>query len=120
MFRELGHQRGVAHQLESLAWCATRQSRDEQAVALASATAAMRQRIAAPPKPTERDRIARALAQARERISHEMYQNAWNQGHAAPLDRLLEGARSWRTGELVSWWYGTQRQPVLIEAACCL
>ena len=47
--RELGHQRGVARQLESVAWCATCQRLDEQAVALASAAAAIRQRIAAPP-----------------------------------------------------------------------
>jgi tetratricopeptide (TPR) repeat protein len=88
-FRELGHQRGVARQLESLAWCATCESRDEQAVALTSAAAAIRQRIAAPPKPAERERIERALAQARGRISAEAYDTAWTEGHSAPLDRLL-------------------------------
>ena len=88
-FRELGHQRGVARQLESLAWCATCQSRDEQAVALTSAAAAIRQRIAAPTKPAERERIERALAQARGRISAAAYENAWSHGHPAPLDRLL-------------------------------
>ena len=70
-FRELGHQRGVARQLESLSWCASCQSRDEQAVALASAAAAIRQQIAAPAEPAERERIERALAQARQRISPE-------------------------------------------------
>ena len=88
-FRELGHQRGVARQLESLAWCATCQSRDERAVALTSAAAAIRQRIAAPPKPAERERIERALTQARGRISAEAYASAWSDGHSAPLDRLL-------------------------------
>jgi predicted ATPase/serine/threonine protein kinase len=88
-FRELGHQRGVARQLESLAVCATCQSRDEQAVALTSAAAAIRQRIAAPPKPAERERIERALTQARGRISAEAYASAWSDGHSAPLDRLL-------------------------------
>jgi predicted ATPase/serine/threonine protein kinase len=88
-FRELGHQRGVARQLESLAWCATCQSRDEHAVALTSAAAAIRQRIAAPPKPAERDRIERALAQARGRITAEAYDTAWTEGHSTPLDRLL-------------------------------
>jgi hypothetical protein len=63
-FRELGHQRGAARQLESLAWCATCQARDEQAVALTSAAAAIRQPIAAPPKPAEREKIERALTQA--------------------------------------------------------
>jgi tetratricopeptide (TPR) repeat protein len=88
-FRDLGHQRGVARQLESLAWCATCQSRDTQAVALTSAAAAIRQRIAAPPKPAERERIDRALTQARGRISPEAYAHAWSEGHSAPLDRLL-------------------------------
>ena len=88
-FRDVGHQRGVARQLESLSWCATCQSRDEQAVALASAAAAIRKRIAAPPKPAERERIERTLAQARGRISPEAYAEAWSQGHASPLDQLL-------------------------------
>jgi predicted ATPase/serine/threonine protein kinase len=89
-FRELGHQRGVARQLESLSWCATCQSRDEEAVALASAAAAIRQRIAAPAKSDERQRIERTLAQARARLSAEAYERAWREGHSAPLDRLME------------------------------
>ena len=50
IFRELGHQRGVARQLERLSWCAGCQRRDEAAVRLASAAAAIRQRIGAPIK----------------------------------------------------------------------
>ena len=88
-FREIGHQRGVARELESLSWCATCQSRDEEAVALASAAAAIRQKIAAPPKPAERERIERTLAQARGRLSPEAYAEAWNRGHTSPLDGLL-------------------------------
>ena len=64
-FRELGHQRGVARQLESLSWCAGCQSHDEEAVALASAAAAIRQKIGAPAKPVEHDKVERTLAQAR-------------------------------------------------------
>ena len=88
-FRELGHQRGVARQLESLSWCATCQSRDEQAVALAGAAAAIRQRIAAPAKADERQRIERTLTQARARIEPDAYASAWREGYLAPLDRLL-------------------------------
>ena len=72
-FRALGHQRGVARQLESLSWCAGCQSRDEAAVALASAAAAIRQKIGAPAKQAEREKIERTLAQARTRISAEAY-----------------------------------------------
>jgi predicted ATPase/serine/threonine protein kinase len=88
-FRDLGHQRGVARQLESLSWCATCQSRDEEAVALASAAAAIRQRIAAPAKADERQRIERTLEQARARISPESYARAWRDGHTTSIDSLL-------------------------------
>jgi predicted ATPase/serine/threonine protein kinase len=88
-FRELGHQRGVARQLESLSWCATCRSRADEAVALAGAAAAIRQRIAAPAKADERQRIDRTLAEARARISPEAFSTAWRYGHSAPLDQLL-------------------------------
>lgn len=89
-FREIGHQRGVARQLESLSWCATCQRRDEEAVALASAAAAIRQRIAAPAKADERQRIDRTLEQARARINAEAYDRAWREGHTTSIERLLE------------------------------
>ena len=88
-FRALGHQRGVARQLESLAWCAGCQLRDDEAVELASAAAAIRQKIGAPAKPVERDKIDRTLAQARMRIGADAYANAWREGRTAPLDRIL-------------------------------
>jgi tetratricopeptide (TPR) repeat protein len=88
-FRDLGHQRGVARQMESLAWCASCQSRDEAAVVLASAAAAIRQRIGAPAKQGERERIDRTLAQARKHVTPEVYANAWREGVTATLDRVL-------------------------------
>ncbi|HEU4892659.1 MAG TPA: protein kinase [Vicinamibacterales bacterium] len=88
-FRAIGHQRGVARQLESLAWCATCQSRDRAAVALAAAAAAMRHRISAPAKPPERQIVDRALAQARARLGDADYDEAWQQGTAATLDAVL-------------------------------
>ena len=90
VFRQLGHQRGVAKQLESLAWCAICQSRDEAAVTLVSAAATIRQRMAASAKAAERERIDKTLDQARRRLTAEAYENAWREGHTAPLDRILE------------------------------
>ena len=90
VFRELGHQRGVAKQLESLSWCAVCQSRDEAAVTLLSAAAAIRQKTAALAKAAEREKIDKTLDQARSRITAEAYENAWREGHTAPLDRVLE------------------------------
>jgi tetratricopeptide (TPR) repeat protein len=89
VFRGLGHQRGVARQLESLSWCASSQRRDEAAVVLASAAAAIRHRIATPPKQSERNVIDRTLAQARARIGEDKYASAWKEGLTATLDQVL-------------------------------
>jgi predicted ATPase/serine/threonine protein kinase len=88
-FRTLGHQRGVARQLEALSGCAGSQSRHEAAVRLAGAAAAIRQRIGAPAKPVEREKVERTLAQARARTSADVYSRAWKEGLSAPLDRIL-------------------------------
>jgi predicted ATPase/serine/threonine protein kinase len=90
LFRELGHQRGVARQLERLSWCAGCQRRDEAAVRLAAAAAAIRQRIGAPNKPSERARIDETLVHARARIDPENYAAAWREGRTATLDSILE------------------------------
>ena len=85
-FRALGHQRGVARQLEALSRCAGNQSRHEAAVRLAGAAAAIRQRIGAPNKPLEREKVERTLAQARAGLGDEAYGAAWKEGHSAPLE----------------------------------
>ena len=89
IFRALGHQRGVARQLESLAWCASSQGRDEAAVVLASAAAAIRQKISTPLRPAERATVDRTLAQSRARLGDEAYAGAWNTGRSATLDDVL-------------------------------
>jgi len=88
-FKALGHQRGVARQLEALSWCAGSQSRHEAAVRMAAAAAAIRQRIGAPAKPLEREKVERTLEQARAGISAAAYGAAWKEGLSAPLDRTL-------------------------------
>ena len=90
VFRELGHQRGVAKQLESLSWCAICQSRADAAVTLVSAAARIRQKMALPAKGAERERIDKTLEQARGHITAQAYEDAWREGHTAPLDRILE------------------------------
>jgi predicted ATPase/serine/threonine protein kinase len=89
-FRGLGHQRGVARQLEALSWCAGVQRRHESAVRLAGAAAAIRQRIGAPAKPLERDKVEHTLAQARASLSVEDYGSAWKDGLSTPLDWILD------------------------------
>jgi predicted ATPase/serine/threonine protein kinase/Tfp pilus assembly protein PilF len=87
--RVLGHQRGIARQLETLAWCASHQSRDEEAIALTSAATAIRQRLGAPAKPAEKEKIERTLALARTRLGPDAYADAWKQGLTATLDQIL-------------------------------
>ena len=91
MFRELGHQRGVARQLESLSWCAICQSRarsrgDARECRGARSVRGWRRRR----KQAERERIDKTLDQARGRLTAEAYEDAWREGHTAPLDRILE------------------------------
>ena len=95
-FRALGHQRGVARQLEALSWCAGRQSRDREAILLASAAAAIRLRIGTPAKQAERDKVERTLARrAREsaptlrrrlagRLDRPARSNPWRHDGATP------------------------------------
>ena len=88
-FRALGHQRGVARQLESLSWCASCQSRDEEAVRLAGAAAAIRQRIGTPAKPAERERDRPHAGGGAGAHQRDAFAHAWNEGRTATLDRLL-------------------------------
>ena len=88
-YRALGHQRGIARQLESLSLCAGSQARDDEAVTLASAAAAIRTRIGMPHKPAERVRFDQALGLARSRLSKDDYEKAWDAGRSVSLDRIL-------------------------------
>ena len=59
---------------------------------LASAAAAIRQRVGAPARRRERETIERTLTRARQQLSPEAYASAWRNGAGAPLDRLLASA----------------------------
>ena len=88
-FRALGHQRGVARQLESLSWCASCQSRDEAAVVLASAAAAIRHRIGTPAKQAEREKIERRWPRRAHAHQREAYARRVEEGLTATIDRIL-------------------------------
>jgi tetratricopeptide (TPR) repeat protein len=88
-FRGLGHQRGIARQLESLVWCAARQAQDARAVALASAAASIRLRVGSPARQSERNKVDEVLAKARARMTADEYAQAWRRGRTAPLDSVL-------------------------------
>ena len=88
-FRDLGHQRGVARQLEMLSVCASCQSRDRDAVTLASAAAAIRMKIGSPARQAEHERIQTTLATAQSRLPPEIYAAAWRDGRTTSLNELL-------------------------------
>ena len=85
----IDHKRGVARQLELLAYCAGLQSRDGEAVRLASAAAAIRLRLGAPAKRLEHEKVNDTLARARTRIGADAYNEAWREGRMTSLERIL-------------------------------
>lgn len=99
-FRELGHQRGVARQLERLAWCLGCERRYEAAVRLASAAAAIRQRIGAPIKPAERSRVDETLAHAKACMHADSFAQVWREARAVTLDSILESELSTSHGAI--------------------
>ncbi len=88
-FRQLGHQRGVARQLEALSCGAGRTGREAEAVALASAAAAIRARIGAPLKQDEQEKVNETLTRARARLDAAAYEQAWQRGRKETIDTLL-------------------------------
>ena len=88
-FRQLGHQRGVARQLEALSCGAGRTGREAEAVALASAAAAIRARIGAPLKQDEQEKVNETLTRARARLDAAAYDHAWQRGRKETIDLLL-------------------------------
>ncbi len=88
-FQRLGHQRGVARQLELLCWCAGCEQRYVEAVRLASAAASIRRRIGTRAKPRDEVRTAETLAAARRHLPGGAYDEAWQSGRTEPLDHLV-------------------------------
>jgi hypothetical protein len=92
MFQDLGHKRGIARALESLAVSAAGQSNAEQALRLAGAAAALRQRLGAPLTTTERPRLDKALEFARRSLGHAAGLTAWMEGWALPVEQAVQEA----------------------------
>jgi predicted ATPase len=89
-FHQAGHQRGVARQLETLSLCAGRQSRHAAATTLASAAAAIRQKIRVPIGVLERDNIEDVLKEARRLLASAEYDMAWAEGQEMTVDDLTK------------------------------
>ncbi|MGA2413733.1 MAG: protein kinase [Candidatus Sulfotelmatobacter sp.] len=91
-FQEVGHKRGVARVLECLAASAAAQSKPGQALHLAGAAAALRQRLGAPLTPAEQPRLEKALEFARRISGTAAGLTAWMEGWEMPLEQAIEEA----------------------------
>jgi hypothetical protein len=92
MFQQLGHQRGVARALESLAISAAAQSNAVQSLHLAGAAAALRRRLGAPLTPAEQPRLEKALDFARRTLGNAAGLAAWMEGWAMPVEQAVHQA----------------------------
>jgi tetratricopeptide (TPR) repeat protein len=92
VFQELDHKRGVARVLECIAANAAAQSRADQALRLAGAAAALRQRLGAPLVPSEQARLEKVLEFARRSLPGPEALNAWMEGWAMPVERAVREA----------------------------
>ncbi len=77
-------------------YCAGRQHRDAAAVRLLCAAAAIRQRIGAPARQAERDRLDETLAHAKTRLGPNAFAKAWSDGRTMTLDAIVMAERSAR------------------------
>jgi hypothetical protein len=78
--------------LECLAASAAAQSNAGQALHLAGAAAALRQRLSAPLTPAEQPRLEKALEFARRTLGNAAGLTAWMEGWAMPLEQAIEEA----------------------------
>jgi hypothetical protein len=92
IFQDLGHKRGIARVLECFAVSAAMQSRPQQALRLAGAAAALRQRIGAPLIPAEQSRLDRKLAPARNMLTNNADLQAWSSGWEMSMEQAVQEA----------------------------
>lgn len=90
IFRDLGHKRGIARVLECFAVSAAAQSRSQQALRLAGAAAALRQRIGTPLIPAEQSRLDRKLETARKMLTKPADLEAWSSGWEMSVEEAVQ------------------------------
>src|SRR5207245_453361 len=80
IFGELGYRRGIARLLEEFACAAVVDGKQERALRLAGAAAALREALGARLPPDERPKLERLLAQARAAVGPAAAQQVWTEG----------------------------------------
>ncbi|MGH7681039.1 MAG: protein kinase domain-containing protein [Candidatus Eiseniibacteriota bacterium] len=89
IFQDLGDRVGVVETLEHFAALAASESRDERALVLAGAAAALRESLGAPQTPPDRASMERLLAPPKERLGSDRSATAFHVGRATSLDRAI-------------------------------
>lgn len=92
IFASLGHKRGIARALEGFACSAWAQGNPARALAIAAASAHLRQLIGAPMLPLERLKLDRNLQPAWNSLNERDGKAAWEQGWAMTLEDAIEYA----------------------------
>jgi non-specific serine/threonine protein kinase len=92
IFQDLGDRVGVVETLEHFAALAASESKDERALVLAGAAAALRETLGAPQTPPDRASMERTLAEPRQRLGSIKSSAAFNTGRATPFERAVSMA----------------------------
>jgi predicted ATPase/DNA-binding XRE family transcriptional regulator len=88
----LGDKTGVAICLEGLATIACARGRREHAVRLSAAAATLRESLASPSPPHERDRYEHTLSLLREALGGELFAAAWDAGRTMDIAQVIAQA----------------------------
>jgi predicted ATPase/DNA-binding CsgD family transcriptional regulator len=92
LWRVLRDERGIAQCLEGFALLDATAARPERAVRLLAAAALLRRRIAEPPSPARRMRLAQLLATARASLGEQAYDEVRAHGQAMSLEGAVRYA----------------------------
>jgi tetratricopeptide (TPR) repeat protein len=89
VFRDREDLQGIAEGLEAMSAIFAAENEPVQAARIAGAAGSVRERIAARPFPFDRDTIDKHLDRARSSIAGDVWDVAWREGRATPLDQAI-------------------------------
>jgi DNA-binding CsgD family transcriptional regulator len=92
LYRDLGDRQGVVHCIEGLAALASALAEPERAVGLVAAATAIRAALGGPGSPTRRGRLRQILDAARQVVSDQTYDSAWEHGRSLSADQAISYA----------------------------
>ena len=91
-WQDLGNRSALAHQLECFAFIAKAQEQAERAACLFGAAEALREKINIAMTPQERIEYDHEIADLRAGMDEHLFDSAWDEGRAMPMDEAIENA----------------------------